>query len=433
MRSEIARPVGGAVLTEKFFRPHGRIAWRKAASATPHRTKRSRTRKSVRQRAGAALTGRSSRVPPEECQKRGGQYFTSQKEAIEHCKPCWVCIDGQAVKTTEADALQKGLKCYPSAQEAAQHCEKLCWCCIKNELFHITEAECRRRGGKCYRTREEALRHCTEKPRWTCTDGKVVQTTEGDCQAKGLQCYSSQQEAQSHCPVTGDCWCCVDMPTGMGVVNTTPEDCEKRGTGVVGDHCYSSKEDAVNHCRPTYCCIQTPTGTTIIRTTEADCIARGGDTSHMFQTEAEAQKSCGPTGPTPSIPPPPLCWVCIDRNVTQMSVSDAQARKLRYYNSREDAQRSCAGDGTPLPTCWVCIDGRVTQVPEAEAKKRHLQCYGSEEEARSHCQPKTVWCCVDGQVVQLTEEECRCERWSRLPFRTGSSQELQRENLLGVH
>ena len=188
-----------------------------------------------------------------EAQARQLQCFDSKEDAQRGCGGetppplCWVCIDGQPVQTTTADALAKGLKCYPSAQEAQKHCEPLCWCCIKDELFHITEAECRRRGGKCYRTREEAIRHCTEKRRWTCIDGKVVQTTAAECQAKGLQCYGSEQDAKAHCnptptPAPGDCWCCVDMPGGMGVANTTPADCEKRGTGVVGHKCYSSKK-----------------------------------------------------------------------------------------------------------------------------------------------------------------------------------------------
>src|ERR1041385_4874901 len=62
MRSEIASRVGGAALTEKFFRPHGRIVWRKAGSATLPRRKRRRIRKNARQKGGAVSMGRYSRA-----------------------------------------------------------------------------------------------------------------------------------------------------------------------------------------------------------------------------------------------------------------------------------------------------------------------------------------------------------------------------------
>ena len=336
----------------------------------------------------------------DDCKRRGGVCYDNPEEARKHgCveKLCWVCIDGKPVQMSEEDAQKKDLHCYGSPQDAAAHCQP-CWCCFVDRagkhLVQTTEEDCKRRGGVCYNSPQEAQERGCVKLCWVCIDGRPVQIPEAEAFAKKLRCYPTEEAAKNSkdCAPAGG-WCCVDTATGMSVVPSTAADCEKNG-----GKWYASEQEARKACEISdcWCCIYNTEmrKMTVVHTTTADCQAKGG---RCFASEQEA-KACGGT-------PPPLCWVCIDRNVQQLSAAEAQARKLQCFNSREEAQRGCGGEGT----WWCCVNGKVVQVPEAQAQARmaSTQCYRTREEAVRACEGPKIWCCIDGQVVQSTEAECR--------------------------
>ena len=116
------------------------------------------------------------------------------------------------------------------------------WCCINGQVVRSTQAECRARGGQAFRSEQEARAHCG-RPCWICIDGKVVRISEGDARARVLQCFASEEEARSHCG-GGKCWCCLDTATGMSVVQMSRAECQNRG-----GQCYGSKKEALKNCR----------------------------------------------------------------------------------------------------------------------------------------------------------------------------------------
>jgi hypothetical protein len=158
---------------------------------------------------------------------------------------CWCCINGQVVQITDADCERRGGQCYTSEREARQRCGGggAWWCCIDGKVVQISEAQARVRGNQCYRSREEAAAHCGRFC-WACIDGKVVQLSEADVRTRSAQCYGSEEEARRHCPMIDRCWCCIDTATGMNVVQMTKVDCQKGG-----GQCYGSREEALKNCR----------------------------------------------------------------------------------------------------------------------------------------------------------------------------------------
>ena len=90
---------------------------------------------------------------------------------------------------------------------------------------------------------------------WCCINGQVILTTPEKCRERDGQCYSSKEEAIRHCRDL--CWCCIN-----GHVFQVPvADCRQRG-----GQCYPSREEADRECRgqrPTPTPGQTP-GITLI-------------------------------------------------------------------------------------------------------------------------------------------------------------------------
>ena len=131
-------------------------------------------------RAGSVLTEKSCKFPR---QRRAPEMWNvigrKPEEAKRNCgqRDCWYCVDGQVVKLTEAEAEEKGVRCYPSAEEARRHCgEKYCWVCLDGRVVQIPEAEAKAKDIRCYASREEALRSCGGTW-WCCVDGRVIQST----------------------------------------------------------------------------------------------------------------------------------------------------------------------------------------------------------------------------------------------------------------
>ena len=208
---------------------------------------------------------------------------------------------------------------------------------------------------------------------WCCIDGQVVQTTEAICREKGSQCYSSKEEALKHCKEV--CWCCINGQ----LVQTTEADCRERG-----GQCYTSKEEALRHCKEIcWCCINGE----VVQTTEADCRERGGQ---CYSSKEEALRYCK------------QCWCCIDGQVVQTNWADCRERGGQCYGSKEEALKNC----THL--CWCCINGKVVQTTEADCRERDGKCYGSREEALRNCSGgQTCWCCINGELIQTTAVICR--------------------------
>lgn len=119
----------------------------------------------------------------------------------------------------------------------------LSWCCIDGQVIRSTEAECRARGGQAFRSEQEARAHCG-RPCWVCIDGKVVEVPETQARLRGKQCYRSREEAVAACEAGGKCWCCVDTANGMSVVQMARADCENGG-----GQCYGSRKQALRNCR----------------------------------------------------------------------------------------------------------------------------------------------------------------------------------------
>ena len=413
----------------------------------------------------------------EECQRNGGQFYATQREALAHqkeCKPCWCCFADRAgkhlVQTTEEDCKHRGGVCYNNPDEARKHgcVVKLCWVCIDNKPVQIPEADAQLKGLQCYPTAQEAAAHC--KMCWCCMPGRdtheVVYVPEDDCKRRGGQCYASEQDAKAHCnppptptPTPEDCWCCVDMPGGMGVAHTTKEDCAQHGSGPQGPQCFDTQDAAVNYCYPVWCCITAPDGSiSYIKTTQADCVARhngvnanyyptkedaiaaceeppgtwccapGTDSmgrpiqhafpanaqqcaaqgGQLFNTEAEALASCN------------MCWCCPYPGNGEYFLTDEAGCKLVYgaqcFSSKAEAM-ACAAPKSPTPSAslpptqvrrWTCVNGKIVQTTEADAKQKGIPYYRSAQEALSRCQSnRPCWTCVDGRVFQLTEGEAR--------------------------
>ena len=58
-----------------------------------------------------------------------------------------------------------------------------------------------------------------------------------------------------------------------------------------------------------------------------------------------------------------MCWYCIDGKPVQgPAVEGPNVRARKCYATREDALKDC-----PVKMCWVCIDKTVSQMPEADA------------------------------------------------------------------
>jgi hypothetical protein len=327
---------------------------------------------------------------------------------------CWVCIDNKPVQMSAADAGAKGLKCYPTSQDAQASC-KPCWCCIRRpagrKVVQTTQADCKQQGGQCYDSQQEAAVACQGPPPklcWVCIDGQPTQIPQTDAAAKHLQCYPTAIAAKKSkdCAPSGG-WCCVitkgDAQSGSQVFAATAAQCADKG-----GHFFNSQSEAMALCQgpppqtptppPCWCCIQGPAGKQVIVSNLDDCERRGG---RCYGSEQEAHTACA--GETP----PPLCWVCLNGQATQIPQADAQKRQLRCYNSHEEAAKACS-EG---PKIWCCIDGQVMQSTEAECRARNGQAYRSEKEARARCgSGGKCWSCVNGKVVELSQAQARGRR-----------------------
>jgi probable HAF family extracellular repeat protein len=456
------------------------------------------------------LNGNVFPSTPEECKTKGGQYYTSRKDAIEHCKPCWCCFQGregrELVQTTEADCKAKRGQCFDTRDEARKHCkEKTCWVCIDGQPVQIPEADAVEKGLQCYRSADAAKKSkdCVSSGGWCCVDSPngmdVIQTSAQDCQTKHGHYYPSEQDALAHCKL---CFCCIKGSDGVNrIVRSTEADCRAKGGGsqcfqteteaeaycggiqtwccvyqgdrnggisfpatpaqcaAKGGQLFNSEQEARKRCRVVYCCIR---GSGIFVSVEEDCTKRGGQ---CYDTEVAAIAACGGT------PPPPVCWVCIDRNVVQISTEQAQKRKLecfaskelaqaacdkgrgwccfdtatglsvaqkskadcdkevygKWYASEQEARKACAGYSptpTPTPDCWCCVYNTATRsvsvvhTTKADCQAKGGRCYASEQEAKACGGGQTptptpgggLWCCIDGKVVQVPEAQSRARR-----------------------
>jgi hypothetical protein len=185
-----------------------------------------------------------------------------------------------------------------------------------------------------------------------------------------------------------DCWCCVDMPGGMGVANTTKENCTQHGVGPQGAECFPTQAAAVDYCYPVWCCITAPDGSvSVIKTTEADCAARhGGLHVDAYPTKEFAIAACQE---------PPGTWCCapvVDshgRPIHEAFAANAQqcaAQGGQLFNTEAEALANCN-------LCWCCPqpgNGEYFLMDSTECKSSNYgaQCFSNKADAMA-CAART--------------------------------------------
>lgn len=188
-------------------------------------------------------------------------------------------------------------------------------------------------------------------------------------------------------PTPADCWCCVDMPGGMGVANTTKENCTQHGVGPQGAECFATEAAAVDYCYPVWCCTTAPDGSvSIIKTTEADCVARhNGVNGNYYPTKELAIAACQE---------PPGTWCCAPATdshglpIHEAFPADAQqcaAHGGQLFNTEAEALASCN-------MCWCCPrsgSGEYFLMGATDCKNSNLgaQCFASKAEAMACAAP----------------------------------------------
>ena len=188
-------------------------------------------------------------------------------------------------------------------------------------------------------------------------------------------------------PNPNDCWCCVDMPGGMGVANTTKENCTQHGVGPQGAQCFPTEAAAVDYCYPVWCCITAADGSvSIIKTTEADCLARhNGVNANYYPTKELAIAACEE---------PPGTWCCAPatdshgRPIQEAFPADAQqcaAHGGQLFNTEAEALTSCN-------MCWCCPkpgSGEYWLMEATACKNSNFgaQCFSSKAEAMACAAP----------------------------------------------
>jgi hypothetical protein len=177
------------------------------------------------------------------------------------------------------------------------------------------------------------------------------------------------------------------MPGGMGVANTTKENCTQHGVGPQGAQCFATEAAAVDYCYPVWCCTTAPDGSvSIIKTTEADCVARhNGVNGNYYPTKELAIAACEE---------PPGTWCCapaIDshgRPIHEAFAANAQqcsAQGGQLFNTEAEALASCK-------MCWCCPksgSGEYFLMDATDCKNSNLgaQCFSSKAEAMACAAP----------------------------------------------
>ena len=160
-RSETASHVGGAALTAKSSKLRGRIAWRKAANATRHRTKQTRTRKSARQKLVLPQWRDLSEHPGRMSEEGRPAVFyatltrSSWRTSESASSVGAVSKDEKGrqlvQKRPRPIAKAKGGQCFSSPDEARRVIIAYLkgWCCLNGNVFPSTPEDClSKRGGQ---------------------------------------------------------------------------------------------------------------------------------------------------------------------------------------------------------------------------------------------------------------------------------------------
>lgn len=189
-------------------------------------------------------------------------------------------------------------------------------------------------------------------------------------------------------PNANDCWCCADMPGGMGVANTTKEGCLQHGVGPQGPQCFPTEAAAVDYCYPVWCCITASDGSvSYIKTTEADCAAKhNGVHSYGYPTKEYAIAVCEE---------PPGKWCCAPatdshgRAIHEAFPANAQqcsAQGGQLFNTEAEALANCN-------LCWCCespATGEFQLMDAAECRALFgAQCFSSKAAAMACAAPKS--------------------------------------------
>lgn len=113
------------------------------------------------------LNGQLSKMPPNDCQTKGGRSFPNERDAARFCEQsakCYCCDNGLLTLTTLGICRMKGNPCYKTKQEATNLCVPPCYCCINGSVSQVTQKACKDKSGVCYTTLNDANQRC-QKPK----------------------------------------------------------------------------------------------------------------------------------------------------------------------------------------------------------------------------------------------------------------------------
>lgn len=193
-----------------------------------------------------------------------GQCYSSEEDAKKNCLAplgpspqidmCWCCLDsvngGNVANISKTECQQKGGVCYSSEAEAVAHCKVVpfAYCCVDGVVRGPEpRSTCISGGGQAFDTSEDAQKYCgqTNVPTfpgdkcWCCLypdqGGTAVYVTSSYCKQAGGTCYATQEEANARCKVVPFAYCCIDgvvsgpMPRSQcpGEAYDTAEDAQK--------------------------------------------------------------------------------------------------------------------------------------------------------------------------------------------------------------
>lgn len=265
---------------------------------------------------------------PEECERTGGRYGATRREAGMGCRSeetepmGWCCKNGRVQHQKESDCSRGGGQFFDSRRDADEHCvsEEKGWCCKKGEVFSATKDECRRHHGRYSKGRKEADRYCESQQKgWCCKNGKISKVTSRECENKRGQFFTRQNEAQRVCREEKRGWCC----SKDGVFETIKKECQQRRGRL-----FNSRNEANRYCESQmkgWCCKDGKVSQTSLRA----CERKQG---RFFDKQNEARRVCRDER---------IGWCCNKGELYEAAYHDCQNDRGRFFPGWQEALRQC--------------------------------------------------------------------------------------------
>ncbi len=109
------------------------------------------------------INGQLTKATPNDCQAKGGRFFTNEHEAAKVCEQsakCYCCDNGVSTLTTLGTCRIKNNPCYKTKQEATSLCLPPCFCCINGAVSQVSQRACKDKSGVCYTSLNDAKQRC---------------------------------------------------------------------------------------------------------------------------------------------------------------------------------------------------------------------------------------------------------------------------------